>query len=337
VGVVSVREFNRRELVSNGRWVALLVAVNAAVYLLLSYRGARVAAAECRVVRRPPDECVFEYQRDGKAEQSRRAACASGPWAERARSMKAPPGERWPVGITLPCFHYVNEPAAVFLEPRVHRWAKPAAVALLVGGLLGAALAHALTRLRRRPRPPEAPPGGPYRRGAEAEGPPPKPAPVAITLFEPGCLVWFLAIPALSPSLITFGLTLFHGWKTGGEVDPFYPVFMAAAHGASLLGAPLFFSKGLEIVPEEGLLVTVRRLGPLCFRRAYDLHELGEASHKSEQIRTPKAVNGMRTNHYLVISRPRAKAALRWDDEDEEAARRHAAVVNEVLAAWRRG
>ncbi len=333
---MDARAFNRRELAAAARGAGLVVAAYAAAWLLFSYRGSRVAPAECEVVRRAGDECALEHRAGGEARQTPWQSCLRVVWSAGSPRDRPPPAsgdrERWATGARRPCFYYVNDPGDIFLEPRSHPWATPAPLAVAAAGALVAAAAQlALARSRTRPAPPPAPPDeGPYRRAAERlQAPPPPPlAPLTIALNEYHGADWFVGGPFLALGAALFGLTLLAAWEHGGPIGPFFLFALSAAHGALALGAlSVFFRRALHLLPDRGLLVYEWRIGPRRLRRAYALSSLASAAHCP-------SFGARHTSHYLDVERLGGLPPLRWGVASSASGQAHADAINALLGPW---
>lgn len=314
----------------------LLVAVYAAAWLLLSSRGARVVATECTIIGRPADECALEHRGEGEAYQTPWQNCRRGPWAERARAIEAPPTELrprrpWPAGLHLPCFYYVNDPAAIFLEPRAHPWATPLPLALLGLGSLAAIFASVAARLPRPSRPGVAPPdAGPYRRMVRPPREPPPPLePLSIVLLETHWSSLIFGGPLLFLGAILFLLALSLGLTSGGSLYPFFVFAMSVAHGSVFLGAVIALSRGgLELTPEGSLFVRWRSVGPFFLRRAYDLADVVGITQSSERVARTQA-------YFLRVERRAGLPLLRWRVTSADEAQRYVEAIEAFLLAWR--
>jgi hypothetical protein len=323
---MDIEESNRQASAKAWRRLALFVAAYAAAWLLLSHSIAHPVATECRVVRLDQHDCAFEHQIGGNAYRGARQSCDSAFWARRA--LGTPPDARSPEGWRSPCYYLAGRPRDLFLEPRVSGWSRPLSYALLAAGLIGAAFANARSRPRRRPEAPAAPPDeGPYRRPPEAEAPggPPKPAPLSLDfvsfgwfmrlLFGVAPLVWgAIAIRAACSALLD---------PADHHITGRFDVDVALGHFLFLFGAFIgFHHERVELLPDEGALVSSWRLGPFSGRTAYDLRELGEASAGS--------------NDRVKVRRHDDLFGLSWFARDREQSKRYAASINEFLDAWRR-
>jgi hypothetical protein len=305
---------NRREVGRDLRFLGLLVALYAAVWLVLAYRAGRMVATECTVVQRPYDRgsCALEHVVDGEREQTPWDHCKRGVWEGR------------PVGTRLRCFYYASEPSRVLLGPRHHAWATPVPVAILAGGLLLVLVAQ--LRFLCRPRTPPAAvvtPASPYRRAGKA----PKAATLAPLHLEPlryGCWRWVAGAPFLLLGVIIVVLSFGIQWFSGGGVNDFFVLASSMGHGAVLLGAAAALLRaGIDVLPDEGLLVRWWAIGPLRLRRFVDLAEVTGATMTQEGF-------GRGATTCLAIER-RGLRPLRssWGTPDDQ--RAQAEAINAIV------
>ncbi|MCU0686688.1 MAG: hypothetical protein MUF34_31315, partial [Polyangiaceae bacterium] len=158
---------------------------------------------------------------------------------------------------------------------------------------------------------------------------PPPLEPLSIVLAETHWASLVFGSPFLFLGAILFLLTLYLGLTTGGSIPPFFVFAMSVAHGSMWLGAMIALSRGgLEFVPEGSLLVRWRGVGPLRFRRAYDLADVVGVTQRSERVARTLA-------YFLCVKRRAGLPSLRWRVTSVTEAHRHVEAIEAFLLAWR--
>jgi hypothetical protein len=310
-------EENRRERGRRLRYLGLFVALYAAMWLVLSQRASRVARAECTVVENSTyfdGYCSLAHDDTGVRVVSPSESCRRLPR----------------IGSRVPCFYYVSEPRQVLLEPRRHAWPTPAPIVILAAALLLAALGQVLmVRARQAPGKAEARAAdSPYRRPGEvAKDPPPPLAPLHVVTLSYGCGRWIFGGAFLLFGVVIVAMMLGIAWTTGGDLSPAL-FFFALGHGSLFLGVVgALLRSGIDVLPDEGLLVDWSAIGPLRWRRFVDLRDVSGASQRFEGA-------GRSCTSYLVVDLRRGMKPVRSDLGTSREQRERAKEIDERVRAY---